>query len=259
MYFATKSTHDCSAMERDIKHELEAIRQNDCQGPSFNESILETTSAMHPSLHQMYRYGINSHARFQHATEGHLLSLFKRESAIDGVINYSRDEVMVALNSTSSNIPLSMSQEVYMQESSDYQDSCDEYAENGDQDLLVESTVDSDCIDFGSHLYEELCSDETGNQGSMSLYNPYETFMPRVKELVSLVATSKNCRERGIAVEQALDNLISKEKANLASQKPSPRGVVVSACPSGKVKKTKVSEWDGSGKSHGKVDQMKPS
>ena len=71
----------------------------------------------------------------------------------------------------------------------------------------------------------------------MLFYNPCDMFMPRVKELVSIVAASKNCRERGLAVEEALDKLISVEKANLASEKPPPIGGVVSSCPVGKVKK----------------------
>ncbi len=79
----------------------------------------------------------------------------------------------------------------------------------------------------------------------MLFYNPYDMFMPRVKELVSIVAASKNCRERGLAVEEALNNLISVEKANLASEKPPPIGGVVSSCPVGKVKKSKVSAWCG--------------
>ena len=134
-----------------------------------------------------------------------------------------------------------------MQESSECHYSCAECDDDdGNQDLHVESTIDSDCIDFGSHLYEQLHRDGEENQGSMSLYNPYETFVPQIKELVSLLVASNNCRERGIAVEQALDNLvISKEKVFLALQKATPRGGVVSACPSGKVKTTKVSEGDG--------------
>ena len=64
--------------------------------------------------------------------------------------------------------------------------------------------------------------------------------MPRVKELVSILAASKNHRECEVKVEQALDKLISDEKANIASEKPSPIGGVVSSCP---VKKTKISAW----------------
>jgi hypothetical protein len=62
---------------------------------------------------------------------------------------------------------------------------------------------------------------------------------------VSIVAASKNCRERGVAVEQALDKLISDEKANLASEKPPPIGGLISSCPVGKVRKTKVPAYCG--------------
>jgi hypothetical protein len=68
--------------------------------------------------------------------------------------------------------------------------------------------------------------------------------MPRAKEIVSLVDASKIPKERGILVEEALDKIISTEKANLASEKPSPRGALVSLCPVGKVRKTYVSSWD---------------
>ena len=67
--------------------------------------------------------------------------------------------------------------------------------------------------------------------------------MIRAKELVSIVSASKNCKERGLRVQQALDKIILDEKENLASEKPPPQGQLVSACPIGKVKKTKVSGW----------------
>ena len=59
----------------------------------------------------------------------------------------------------------------------------------------------------------------------------------------SIVAASKNCRDHGVAVEQALDKMISEEKDNLASEKPPPQGGVVFACRVGKVRKTYVLEW----------------
>ena len=99
--------------------------------------------------------------------------------------------------------------------------------------------MDSDSIDFGSRLHHQ------DKIPDALFYNPYNMFMKRVKELVSIVAASKNCHERGEAVEEALDKLISVEKANLASEKPPPIGGVVSSCPVGKVKKTKVSAWCG--------------
>ena len=115
----------------------------------------------------------------------------------------------------------------------------DNYNNDDDDAWLVESIVESDCIDFGSRVHHQ-------DQFPDALfYNPYDMIMPRVKELVSIVAASKKCRERGVAVEQALDKLISDEKANLAPEKPPPIGGVVSSCPVWKVKKTKVSAWCG--------------
>lgn len=153
--------------------------------------------------------------------------------------------MVVALKHSSTNVPISMSQEVYLQDDESL-DNChgshhgdDNYNDDDDDAWLVESIVDSDCIDFGSRVHHQ---DEFPDA---LFYNPYDMFMPRVKELVSIVAASKNCRERGVAVEQALDKLISDEKANLASEKPPPIGGVVSSCPVGKVKKTKVSAWCG--------------
>ncbi len=62
---------------------------------------------------------------------------------------------------------------------------------------------------------------------------------------MSIVAASKNCRDRGVAVEQALDKLISDEKASLASEKPPPIGGVVASCPVGKARKINVPAWCG--------------
>ena len=87
---------------------------------------------------------------------------------------------------------------------------------------LVKSTVDSDCIYFGSRVHHQDTFPDA------LFYNPYDMSMPRVKELVSIVAASRNCCERGVANQQALDKLISDEKANLALEKPPPIGGVVS-------------------------------
>ena len=192
----------------------------------------------------MYQFGQNLNDTFRNATERCLALLFKKDSVINRVINYSRDEVMVALKHSSTNVPISMSQEVHLKH--ELFDDChdggsgDDYHDNNDDDAwLIESKADSDCIDFGSRVHHQ-------NEFPYSLfYNPYGMFMPRVKELVSIVATSKNCRERGLAVEEALDKLICVEKANLASKKPPPIGGVESSCPVGKVKKSKVSAWCG--------------
>jgi hypothetical protein len=123
-----------------------------------------------------------------------------------------------------------MSQEVYFQDDESLDDChnshCGDNNNNDEDDAwLVESTVYSDCNDFGSRVHHQ------DKFPDALLYNPYDILMPRVKEQVSIVAASKNCRERGVAVEQALDKLISDDKANLASEKPPPIGGVVSSCP----------------------------
>ena len=105
-------------------------------------------------------------------------------------------------------------------------------------DVLIEcTTVATDCIDFGSRFLhqKDICISDH--------YNAYNMIMPRAKELLSLVAASQNPEERGLLVEQALDNIISMEKANIASEKPPPNGMIVSACPVGKLRKTTVSQW----------------
>ena len=68
--------------------------------------------------------------------------------------------------------------------------------------------------------------------------------MSRVKELVSLVKASRNTKEKVTLVEEAFDQIICNEKANIASEKPAPKGTVVSACPVGKVQRTYVSSWN---------------
>ena len=112
---------------------------------------------------------------------------------------------------------------------------------DGDEidDILIESTtLKTDCIDFGSHAlhHEDL---PNGHH-----YNAYDMIMPRAKELVSLVHASKFQQERDVLVEEALDKIISIEKANIASEKPPPRGTLVSGCPVEKVRKPNVSLWN---------------
>ena len=46
----------------------------------------------------------------------------------------------------------------------------------------------------------------------------HDSILPRVKELVGLIAASDNSRERGMVVERILDDLIRKEKENLATK-----------------------------------------
>ncbi len=94
LYFAMKNVHDCSSTEREIKRELDSIRSNECKGPTFTETLYVHTEA---TFCQVFEFGQNSNDQFWNATERCLSSLFKKESVIDRVINYSRDDVMVAL------------------------------------------------------------------------------------------------------------------------------------------------------------------
>jgi len=132
-----------------------------------------------------------------------------------------------------------MSQEAHLQngfsDDGSHIDGSDDDYNNG---CLIESPALSDRIDFGSHFHEDVA---LGGH----VYNAYDMIIPRAKELISIIAASKNCRERGVAVERALDKMISEEKENLASEKPPPLGGFVSSCAVGKVRKTKVSDWSG--------------
>jgi hypothetical protein len=63
---------------------------------------------------RVYQFGKNSNV-FRNATKHNLTSLFKKDSISHRVINYSADEVLVALNHSSTNVPLAMSQEAHLQ------------------------------------------------------------------------------------------------------------------------------------------------
>jgi hypothetical protein len=110
-------------------------------------------------------------------------------------------------NFRSSSVIIPLVAIVYLQDDESLDDCHDSHRgeKNNDDEVnvwLVKSTVDSDCIDFGSLVHHQ---DEFPDE---LFYNPYNMMlMPRVKELESIVAASKNCHERGVAVEQALDRL----------------------------------------------------
>jgi hypothetical protein len=205
LYFSMKNEQDFSSSEKQIKQQLESIRRNDCKGPSFSEKL---DDHIRSPFCCVYRFGKHSNDKFRNATESSLMFLFRQKKVMDQVINYSRDEVMVALKHSSTNIPLSMSQEVYLQDESSGNhydsDGRDKCVDDGNDECLIESTVGSDCIDFWCQLHHE---DEFPD----AIYNPYDLIIPRAKELVSIVSASKNCRECGILVEQALDKIILEE------------------------------------------------
>ncbi len=125
-----------------------------------------------PNLHFV---GFTSLDQFQNATECCRGSLFKKESVLDRVINYSRNEVMVALKHSSTNVPISMSQEVYLQNDEPL-DHChnshhgDNNSNDEDNACLAKSTTDSDCIDFGSRVHHQ------DKFPDALFYNPYDFY-----------------------------------------------------------------------------------
>ena len=89
--------------------------------------------------------------------------------------------MIVAINHSSTNVPLSMSQEAHLQngfsdDSSDI-DGSDDYYNNG---CHIEAPVGSNRIDFGSPFHDNV------NLGG-HVYNAYEMIIPRAKELVSII------------------------------------------------------------------------
>jgi hypothetical protein len=75
LYFAMKNVHDCSSTEADIKRELDSLRGNECQGPTFSEKIYDHTVSSFCCVHQ---FGQNSNDTFWNATERCLALLFKK-------------------------------------------------------------------------------------------------------------------------------------------------------------------------------------
>ena len=152
---AMKNVHDCSSTESEMKRELDSIQGNECKGPTFSEKLYDHTAS---SFCWVYQFGQNSNDQYRGASERSLNSLFKKESVIDRVINYSRDEVTVDLKHSSTYAPISMSHEVDLQNDESL-DNChdsdggDNYNNYDNNAWLVESTVDSDCIDFGSRIH----------------------------------------------------------------------------------------------------------
>jgi len=129
-----------------------------------------------------------------------------------------------------------MSQEIHLPEAP-LNDLCSGH-ETDVSDNFVDVQHTNTHNDNNNNILMESTSLET-----VCIYNAYDSIMPRAKELVSLVDASKSPQERGLLVEEALDKIIFTEKANMASEKPPPKGSLVSGCPVGKVCKTYVSSW----------------
>ena len=84
----------------------------------------------------------------------------------------------MALKHSSTNVPISLSQEVCLQDDDSLDDCHDSHRGDNNNDheddaWLVKSTVDSDCIDFGSRVHHQDKSPDA------LCYNPYDMFMPR--------------------------------------------------------------------------------
>jgi hypothetical protein len=91
-------------------------------------------------------------------------------------------EVTVAIQHSSDNVPLAMSQEAHLQNGFSDNSSDIDCSDSEDNDgCLIEPTVGSDSIDFGSRLHDDLGG---------HVYNAYEMIIPRAKELVSIIAAS---------------------------------------------------------------------
>ena len=256
IYFSMKNESDCSSTEKEIKQKLQAIRQNDCKGPNF---IAKDDDHTFSPFHRVYKFGKESNVHFKNATECSIASLFQKLDARDRVINYTRDEVHIALKNAKKTIPVSMSQEVHFPDEpiTNIDDVENDATDDGnvvddgehsnvfldDQDVddaLIESTtIVTDCIDFGTRAIFQECTVDVNQDSKV-----YDAIMSRVKELVSLVEASRNTKERLTLVEGALDQIICNEKANVASEKLAPKGALVSACPVGKVRRTYVSSWN---------------
>ena len=83
-----------------------------------------------------------------------------------------------------------------------------------DKSLIESTTIETDCIDFGTRgaILQEYTVD--GNHSNAA----YDTIMSRVKELLSLVEASRNTKEIVTLVEESLDQLICNEKALLKNR-----------------------------------------
>ena len=103
---------DCSPTEKDMKQQLESIRQNYCKGPKFIPKNDDHT-AFSP-FHCVYKCGTNSNAQFTNATKRMIDSLFRKASLLGRVINYTRDEMDIALNNTKKTVPVPMLQEIHL-------------------------------------------------------------------------------------------------------------------------------------------------
>jgi hypothetical protein len=197
-----KKESDCSPTEKGIK-KLESICQNDCKGPNY---IPKNDNHTFSPFHRVYKCGKNSNEQFTNATESTIHSLFRKASKLDSVMNYTKNEVEIALKNAKNPVPVSMLQDIHLPDeplldlhaghesdvSDNFDDEHDTNRVDHDDGILVESTsLETDCIDFGS-----ACAFHHEDIPNLDHYNAYNSIMPRAKELVSLVDASKIPRER---------------------------------------------------------------
>ena len=167
IYFSMKNESDCSPTEKEIRKKLQELCKNDCNGPNFIDK--DDDHSFSP-FHRVYKFGKESNDQFKNATECFIVSLFRKLDARDRVINYSRDEIDIALKSAKKSISISMSKEAHFPDQpitnfDDVEnaatDDCNVFDDGqhsnvflDDQDVdnsaLIESTtIETDCIDFG--------------------------------------------------------------------------------------------------------------
>ena len=101
IYFAMKKESDCSATEKDIKQKLQSLCRNDCKWPNF---IPKNDDHSFSPFHRVYKCGTSSNEQFTNATERTIGSLFRKASVLNRVINYTREEVEIALRNTKTNL-----------------------------------------------------------------------------------------------------------------------------------------------------------
>ncbi|KAI2501583.1 hypothetical protein MHU86_12854 [Fragilaria crotonensis] len=232
------STHFVNAVHtRCGWHLVDQGWRRNCKGLGYRRGKDDAAKRQHGvdksiilSLHSIVSTnGKNSNEQFRNATESTIDSLFQKPSKLDSVVNFTRDEVEIALKNAKNTVPVSMSQEIHLPEeplidvcAGHETEHMNTHLDNNDNILMESTSLETDCIDFGSRaLHHE-------DVAKLERYNAYDSIMPRAKELVSLVDASKSPHERGLLVEEALDKIIFTEKANMASEKPPPKGSLVS-------------------------------
>ncbi len=135
------------------------------QSPSF---ILKNDNHPFSPFHCVYKCAKNSNEQFTNVTKSTIDSLFQKASKADSVINYTRDEVAIALKNANDTVSVSMLQEIHLPDeplldlhaghesdvSDNFNDGHNTFHVDNDDDILIESTsLENDCIDFGPRYF----------------------------------------------------------------------------------------------------------